>query len=491
MRGQVVPFGDLRGGLNTRDSAYQIRPNQARDLLNVSGSVAGAIRKRDGYTSFATPTNPLASAIGVEALATKAIFGADPTLGDFMSVSDGGVVTNRGGTPGTAPWSFIQAPANTAQGPVFGMNGVDAPIFWDGGLAVGAWTASSGTMPNGKFLIAMANRVWIAGMTTYAPAVDPKSTMVFSDIGNPRAYPAANYVQFDPNDGDEIMGLGSIGPYLLVFKRRKVFLVYDLNTGANRRLSDNVGCVSHRSIVETSRGTFFLSDRGVFISNGQNIELLSDIVTPTIQSIFPANYALASGAFFNNHYYLAFSTGGTANTNILDFDLELQSWWLHSGAFHQLIPWRPVNEALLYGTDASVGRISRLFVPSTPTDYGAAMKSFWTGAWLAPNGPVTRKRLRQVRADIAGHVQLNLARDFAGTPSLAKVFNFLGNQTTFGDTGNFGGVGDFGDAPVVKQGIAPSPSPGVGRSFSLQWYSEHQDAWRVEAFELLVSDRRN
>jgi hypothetical protein len=65
-------------------------------------------------------------------------------------------------------------------------------------------------------------------------------------------------VQFDPGDGEQITAIGSVGPYVLVAKPSKLWLIYDLDTLANRPLGKNVGCVAHRSMVETPFGTFFL-----------------------------------------------------------------------------------------------------------------------------------------------------------------------------------------------------------------------------------------
>jgi hypothetical protein len=62
------------------------------------------------------------------------------------------------------------------------------------------WTAASGTLPNGKYVLYHGGRVWVAGMAAYGAVSDPGSTLVFSDVRDPRAWPAANVVQFDPND---------------------------------------------------------------------------------------------------------------------------------------------------------------------------------------------------------------------------------------------------------------------------------------------------
>ena len=46
----------------------------------------------------------------------------------------------------------------------------------------------------------------------------------------------------------------AVGDMILVFKERKTWVIYDFDTGANRQLSESVGCVSHRSIADTPAG---------------------------------------------------------------------------------------------------------------------------------------------------------------------------------------------------------------------------------------------
>jgi hypothetical protein len=92
-----------------------------------------------------------------------------------------------------------------------------------------------GAVPNGKFILYVKNRVLIAGV----PGTPHR--LYASALGDPRNWgTAANQgwaVDLDPNDGDAITGIGVVGPYVMVFKNEKAFTVYDLDTGANRRLS--------------------------------------------------------------------------------------------------------------------------------------------------------------------------------------------------------------------------------------------------------------
>src|SRR5207248_8682974 len=130
-------------------------------------------------------------------------------------------------------------------------------------------------VPQGKYMIFAGNRVWMTGI-----ASDP-SAVWFSELvsigeggaeGDPSSWPTTNVVRFDAQDENPITGIGTVGPYIVVFKEEKTWVIHDLNTGANRRLADTIGCVSHRSIVHTAAGTYFLTrDQGVYLTEGSRL----------------------------------------------------------------------------------------------------------------------------------------------------------------------------------------------------------------------------
>lgn len=78
--------------------------------------------------------------------------------------------------------------------------------------------------------------------------------------------------QIDEDDGDEGTGIYSWGEVLALFKRRRVFaLTGDPPTGfryAPIPGSQGLGCVGHRTVVETPVGLIYLSPRGVCILPG-------------------------------------------------------------------------------------------------------------------------------------------------------------------------------------------------------------------------------
>ncbi len=96
---------------------------------------------------------------------------------------------------------------------------------------------------------------------------------------------AQNELRVDSSDGDEGTGLKSWGSFLLVFKRRRVwylageppdnFTVYPVPN------SEGLGCVAHRTIVETPIGVLYLSPAGIALLGqpGSAPVLISDALS--------------------------------------------------------------------------------------------------------------------------------------------------------------------------------------------------------------------
>lgn len=486
MRGTPLRLSDFRGGLNTRDAPYLQEPNQARDLLNVVSTKQGAIRKRDGVATFATPPAELLSLAPCEGTATKFLVGANAT--NLYSINGAGAVTSIKGalTITNGRWEFTSAPASGGQGPLYGINGTDQAVQWTGAGNAATWTASVGAVPNGRFIKYLANRVIVAGV-----AASP-SRVFAATPGDARNWGTAAgqgwVIDLDPDDGDAITGLGTIGAYLLVFKRDKIFVVYDLETGANRRLAIGTGSTAGRSIVETPQGTVFLTpDKGVWRTDGNRLDRVSELVTPTIANIVTSQVVNACGAFVNDRYYLAFCDSGGSNNKVLDLDLQLGSWWLHTIASNQLVIGHLNTVAEAYSAKAGSAFVDRCFVPGVVQDNGTNYTSTWKGAWLTNKAPFLRKRVRQVHVDGSGSVDLLLTRDFAAADELAKGDLFKTNTTTFGGTGLFGVDGVFGDLTTLQE--ARKFTPGVGRAWSVGFSKTTNATFEIDSFTVAFTPR--
>lgn len=489
-------YNDFHGGLNTKDAAYLLTDDQSRSLQNVQGTTAGAIVKRAGLQTFSSPADTLTSIYAYEAGAPFLI-GAGGT--SLYSVSSGGASTSiKTGLTANLPWEWVQSQVTGGQGPVYGMNGTDPPQYWSGTGSTAAWTATSGTLNNGKYMVLAGNRIWVTGVAG-SPA-----RVYFSDLipvnNGPVTWPAANVAIFDENDGQPITGLGHVGPYLLVTKARKLYVITDFNTGDARRLSDNIGCVSHRSIAVAPEGTYFLAeDRGIYLTNGSKITPISDVIQPTITSIQAR--ASAVGAYFGGHYYLSVDITGTAGQNdtVLDYDSALASWWVHTFGSNQFAIWHPSGPPGLFSAKSTSAIVDQTFAAGVTTDNGAPFTWRWRGPWQSPTfyrrrrfpTPYFRKNFRQIRWDGAGSVDFSLGTDFTAGEVLLQTNAFAGGGGVFGasDGSTFGGVGTFGDLGGITR--ARHFSLGTHNAISVVFSATSTTADSVNSYVLMVTDRKD
>lgn len=544
MRGTPFLYQGFVGGLNTIDSPYTLKDDETRDCLNVVSTTRGAIRKRTGSTQFlsAPPAVELHSVTAVNIAGVQKLVAAGG--GNLYSISTAGAITTIGtGFNATARWEIVQAPAGTGiagLGPVYMVNGVDAPQEWTGSGSVAAWTgvhdaAHYGTspyVPNGSMMRLAGNRIWMAGVSGDTSAVwfsDIVSAGAGGGIGDPTSWPLTNVVRFDPSDQYPITALGTVGPYVLVFKPHKMWVIHDLNYGYNRQLADNVGCVANRSVVETEAGTFFLTaDKGVYLTNGASLHELSYNVRPNLLAINAGQRQNAAGGYFNNHYLLSFASGASASNNrTLDYDVNLKAWWLHDLAANQWTIWEPASGYELHAAKPGVSKgIVHAFVPGVFTDVGqpyagnGVYSAYWLGAWQVFSyyifrhrvpTPFLKKRVRQVHFDGSGVIVPVLFKNFAtsgnqlpgvvgsmpefkpelpvnfsagaqvfGNTDVAQVF---GGQTYGGVQMIFGGTSTTQDARIYAPGVFQAISVGFGNSTG--------DPFEVDSYAAMIQFRKS
>jgi hypothetical protein len=502
VRGSPILQDDFSGGLNVYDGPYQVKPNEARDVRNLQTTNRGALRKRDGSQIFAALAQQPLSLYG--AMAPRYLIVAGSTFLYSIDAAKAVIQIASGLTAGRR-WQWVTAPTTGGQGPLYGTNGAELR-YTNGTLAgTGAWTASAGTLPVGQYVAYLNNRVFMAGMASYTTA-DPANTVAASNIATPRDWTQGTNqgwaVMLDPGDGDAITGFAGSGMQLTVFKGRKIFTVYDLNSGANRRLTDKTGAVAPRSIIETPYGTFFLSDnQGVCRVNGQSVERVSDKIMPVFARTPVAMRSQAVAAYHQDHLYLSISTSsGTVNDTLLDFDLKTNSWWVHSLACQDFAPWDDGTGPALYGARSSQANVQRLFVSGATQDdipaaggAGTNFSSYYIGPWHAFQQPYRRTRVREIHFDGKGRMAFAIARNFQRVPEdiLNRLFgteslSFGTNDAQlFGvnDTTVFGGPTDVGEAKVLNLGVS--------RAWSVQFGNATAEPFELDSYTFMMQNRRD
>lgn len=353
-----------------------------------------------------------------------------------------------------------------------------------------------------------SGRLWMAGSGTLG------ARLYYSDVADAFSWPDVNTVDLDVADGEAITGLKVSGPYLLVFKESKVYAVYDFDPDLGplyRTISANIGACSHRAIVETPRGTFFLSaDKGVWKTDGTSITLVSKDVGPSFE-LLAANRSRASAAYFNDHIYFSFASAASTGANdvIMDYDTQIESWWKHDNAVRDFAVWRSTASAAakLYGVRVAARNgvpagVDQFFVTGLKTDIGLPFTTRWVSAWHQMKTPSLRKRVRRVVFDGTGTVQASISLDFA--PTWIQYASFAATGTvayTFGDPAapNFGsdpapfGGGSTSTTAAIY-GVGGSVDAGrqaVGRSVSVKFQSSSANGLGVNSYTIAFTRRKN
>ena len=461
--------------------------------------------KRGGLVTFASTSGVYTSLFAAEALATPVVIGATGTK--LYKISTAGTETALTGTFSTGKrWDFVQSPVISSQGPVYGMNGTDTPQQFNG-TSLGNWTATDagGTVPNGTMCVYSNNQVFVAG-TSANP-----SRVTYSAIGDPTGWNPANnlgagFLDFDPDDGQVITALGTVGPYVLVAKPRKLFVIIQPGNAAVaasiRRLSQNIGCVAHRSLAQDPNGTYFLAeDRNVYVTNGTKITPLGDLIQPTFDSLTgPRSQAV--GAAIDGHYYLSVPLNSSTNDTVLDFDTVLDSWWKHSFGSNAFTIFHQSGEPQLYSAKSTSAIVDNCFVPTAFQDNGSNFQWFWYGPWQSPSyyrrrlfpTPFYRKNLRQTRFDGNGVVDFALSKDFAAGAGVTLHTDIFNQANTGSDT--FGGGGTFGafDGTLFGSQSAQRArffSLGYANAFSIQLSGTTDGPAAIYSYVLIMTDRRD
>lgn len=494
-RGNPSRFRRFARGLNTADGPYGLqegfeddpsgRGSECRACLNVVSRSRGNVGKRDGCTDIASvaATTPLSlAAIGQDAAGFLIAACGDGSLRTLSAALS--FTTVATGLSTTAPWSWVR----DDDGYAYGSNGTDTPRKVNAAGST-TWTPTSTvvTSPgsvNCRYLTQAGNRTFSAG-----DAARPYSLFI-SEIADPTVLTAE--VQFNPGSNYPITGLGTSGPYVLVFTERDIYVVYDTETGANRKLATGAGTLAHRTIVETEKGTFFLdARRGMMVCDGATApRAIGDQIRPEWDKIAQEDHAAAGGVWFDRHYYLSAPFDGTLS--ILDYDSELDSWWPQSPATAEMAVWDRGEGAGLVGLVGyeATTEVWDMFVPDVPDDPHSTFQSFWSSPFHVFGNGHLRKRGREIHFDGRGKLRVFLAGDYRpndGDNDDDFDFDFTSEGGIFGGTGTFGGVGTFGGSVTV--GEDSLYSFGVARSWSVTVRSDGADYWEMDAYTMLMTTR--
>lgn len=165
--------------------------------------------------------------------------------------------------------------------------------------------------PHGAFdLKGYLSRVWLLGgidtpgaLTVHEPVTLYYTVPGASGVGTASAdwrdpiSGLTNKIRLDNNNTDYGVGLALVPNAMLIFRRNSIWILRGTtsSTFQIQPLSKEVGCVDARSIVETDRGVYFISHRGLMLTDGTSVVPVSGSVQIQMESVISRMIANAAG----------------------------------------------------------------------------------------------------------------------------------------------------------------------------------------------------
>ena len=202
-------------------------------------------------------------------------------------------------------------------------------------------------MPAPPWAVYHQRRLWMpfyytqsgtSGNATYVSR-GIRDELIVSDILDSNTYDQVyNEYRFNAGTSDYIVTLHPFSDdKLVVFNRNSIHLVIssaDVTQSSIQLITNEVGCLARKSVVQVADNILFLSDNGIYGANFPNLYNLrgngvplSDGIQATINRINKDYAQNAVAAYYDNRYYIAVPLDSSPTNNaILVYNFLNQGW---------------------------------------------------------------------------------------------------------------------------------------------------------------------
>lgn len=243
-------------------------------------------------------------------------------IGTQLSYWNGSTWVDIAGSFADTDWDSTNFDIN---GPALIMtNGSDTPRYWNGS----ALAELTGTPPVGKYIASDNRRVYIA-------VKDEVHYCAFQDALNWTSAENSGIVEYYTPNGGDITGMRAFEGNIWVFKKDAYCLIFHTgDSRATHRLvegSNDIGCVSFKTIAEVGPYLMWLGQNGVYIGAGGAAREIGEPVRNILQTINPAAVDAACAWTDGRMYYLCLPTGlNTTPDTELVYSPEYKKWHIRS-----------------------------------------------------------------------------------------------------------------------------------------------------------------
>jgi hypothetical protein len=203
-----------------------------------------------------------------------------------------------------------------------------------------------GFTPRGRCLEVYRNRLMVTRdpsdpLKFYASIEDNNTFQIPANapVGGPNVWPLRYVFRVPGRAGDSIQGAAVINDRYVILTRNQVWIFDDT---AIRALNSDIGCIAPGSIQKIDNSIFFLSDTGVFATDGNDVVELSQSIQDTLSTINWQGVLDCVSAHdpVKKEYWLWVPINGERGNQIaIVYNYRSKTWRIVSGWY----PWDTVS----------------------------------------------------------------------------------------------------------------------------------------------------
>lgn len=291
--------------------------------------------------------------------------------------------------------------------PNFIYNTLSSMRFWNAGSSRHWHNTGNPINPqnmwgyNIQLLEIYKSRIYAAGDPRYPGRLF--FSKVITSAGNITWDPTVDFVDINPNDGEDTTGLKRFSLELLVFKPNYIYRFRVAGVDPDPLIK--IGTRSHESIVEGKRGLYFHHDSGFYRYSGGYPTEISRSISDIVDLIPYSQYANIVG--WNDSDNIYWSVGNLTVTEttetiswtnvVLRYTESSDVWTMYSYA-------SDIRRGITFNSGAAITRIAGLdngvvtTINSGTTDLGEPIKYRLRTKWYEWEGISSRKIIQEVVA---------------------------------------------------------------------------------------------
>jgi hypothetical protein len=439
---ETIVLAGWPGGLNRESDPLQVEANELAEATNVDLGLQGAVSKRKGYTRFDTPsyTAVLDSVTTWRRLGGSEFLVAHRSNGQLV-YGDVAAFDTRS-TSWSAPTGASDYPvAYASLGNTLYVSSLRGNTQKFDGTT---WTSitdntlnGSGTeFPRARHLVSLHERVFAFNVDVNAGRF--RSRMYFSNAAQAETWEALDWIDFQPDDGQEITAASAFGESIIVFKNNSIHLLSgtDPNSFTRYPVDSKIGCESPGTVVPDGNVIRFFDFRtGVWEFDGASFQKIDDKINSYLLSgTNVGQHHKAVGFVWMSKYYLSVPWGTDEfNSRTFVYDTRTKAWTEWTVGFSGFSA--KSQTPYVVGPKNAQGLYTFL---SSNSDNGVAIPATVKTGWVSPKTPAVKYRTR--RLDVAfsalGNfdVEVSSFRDFNLDVYQQKTVNTSPGGMEWGDS---------------------------------------------------------